>query len=61
MPTFLTALLVILVFYSTLHLLPASGRVSDTLVLPSGPTKLILFDSLAARRAEPLLERADAS
>jgi peptide/nickel transport system permease protein len=45
-PTFLTALLAILLFYSTLHLLPASGRVSDTLVLPSGPTKLLLIDSL---------------
>jgi peptide/nickel transport system permease protein len=45
-PTFLTALLAILLFYSTLHLLPASGRVSDTLVLPSGPTKLLLLDSL---------------
>jgi peptide/nickel transport system permease protein len=45
-PTFLTALLAILLFYSTLHLLPASGRVSDTLVLPGGPTKLLLLDSL---------------
>jgi peptide/nickel transport system permease protein len=45
-PTFLTALVAILLFYSTLHLLPASGRVSDTLVLPSGPTKLLLIDSL---------------
>jgi peptide/nickel transport system permease protein len=45
-PTFLTALLAILLFYSTLHLLPASGRVSDTLVVPNGPTKLLLVDSL---------------
>jgi peptide/nickel transport system permease protein len=45
-PTFLTALLAILLFYSTLHLLPASGRVSDTLVVPSGPTKLLLVDSI---------------
>jgi peptide/nickel transport system permease protein len=45
-PTFLTALLAILLFYSSLHLLPASGRVSDTLVLPGGPTKLLLLDSL---------------
>jgi peptide/nickel transport system permease protein len=45
-PTFLTALLAILLFYSTLHLLPSSGRVSDTLALPSGPTKLLLLDSL---------------
>jgi peptide/nickel transport system permease protein len=45
-PTFLTALLAILLFYSTLHLLPASGRVGDTLVLPNGPTKLVLVDSI---------------
>jgi peptide/nickel transport system permease protein len=45
-PTFLAGLVAILVFYSGLHLLPASGRVSDTLVLPDGPTKLLLVDSL---------------
>jgi peptide/nickel transport system permease protein len=45
-PAFLTGLLAIVVFYSGLHLLPASGRVSDTLVLPGGPTKLLLVDSL---------------
>ena len=45
-PAFLTALLLILVFYSGLHWLPASGRVTDTLVLPDGPTKLLLVDSL---------------
>jgi peptide/nickel transport system permease protein len=45
-PTFLTALLLIIVFYSKLHLLPASGRVDDTLVLPNGPTKLLLVDSI---------------
>jgi peptide/nickel transport system permease protein len=45
-PTFLTGLLAILVFYSTLHLLPASGRVDDTLVVPAGPTKLLLIDSI---------------
>jgi peptide/nickel transport system permease protein len=45
-PAFLTGLLAIVVFYSGLHLLPASGRVSDTLVLPDGPTKLLLVDSL---------------
>jgi peptide/nickel transport system permease protein len=45
-PTFLTALLAILLLYSTLHLLPASGRVDDTLVVPDGPTKLLLLDSV---------------
>jgi peptide/nickel transport system permease protein len=36
----------IVVFYSNLHLLPSSGRVDDTLVLPVGPTKLLLIDSI---------------
>lgn len=46
MPSFLLALLAILLLYSTLHLLPASGRLSDTLTAPTGPTKLVLVDSL---------------
>jgi peptide/nickel transport system permease protein len=47
-PGFLVGLLAILVFYSGLGILPASGRVTDTLVLPDGPTGLLLFDSLVA-------------
>lgn len=46
MPSFLLALLGILLLYSTLHLFPASGRLSDTLRAPSGPTRLLLLDSL---------------
>lgn len=45
-PTFLSALLLILLLYSTLHLLPASGRVGDTLVVPQGPTKLLVVDAI---------------
>ena len=45
-PTFLMALLMIILLYSKLHLLPASGRVDDTLAIPNGPTKLLLVDSL---------------
>lgn len=45
-PAFLVGLIAILVFYSGLHLLPASGRVDDSLVLPGGPTNLLLVDSL---------------
>jgi len=45
-PAFLTGLLLILLFYSTLHLLPASGRVDDTLVVPTGPTKILLIDAI---------------
>jgi peptide/nickel transport system permease protein len=45
-PTFLLALLLIVLFYSKLHLLPSSGRVDDTLSVPDGPTKLLLLDSL---------------
>ena len=47
-PGFLVALLAILVFYSGLGILPAGGRVTDTLVLPDGPTGMLLFDSLVA-------------
>jgi peptide/nickel transport system permease protein len=47
-PGFLVALLAILVFYSGLGLLPAGGRVTDTLVLPDGPTGMLLFDSFVA-------------
>jgi peptide/nickel transport system permease protein len=46
LPGFLVALVAILVFYSLLGVLPASGRVTDTLVLPDGPTHLLLVDSL---------------
>lgn len=45
-PSFLTALLAILLFYSLLHLLPATGRLDDTLTAPGGPTGLLLVDSL---------------
>ncbi|MDX6689926.1 MAG: peptide/nickel transport system permease protein [Solirubrobacteraceae bacterium] len=45
-PSFLAGLLAVLVFYSVLHVLPASGRVDDSLVVPDGPTKLLLVDSL---------------
>jgi peptide/nickel transport system permease protein len=45
-PTFLAALVAIIVFYSGLHWLPASGRIDDTLVAPDGPTKLLLIDSI---------------
>lgn len=46
LPTFLSALLLIILLYSTLHLLPASGRVGDTLAVPAGPTKILLLDAL---------------
>jgi peptide/nickel transport system permease protein len=52
-PGFLVALVAILVFYSGLHLLPASGRVDDIYLLPDGPTKLLLVDSLL--HADPSL------
>jgi peptide/nickel transport system permease protein len=45
-PTFLLALLLIVLFYSKLHLLPSSGRLDDTLAVPNGPTKLLLVDSI---------------
>jgi peptide/nickel transport system permease protein len=48
LPGFLVALLAILVFYSWLGVLPASGRVTDTLVLPDGPSGMLLLDALLA-------------
>jgi peptide/nickel transport system permease protein len=45
-PSFLVALLAILLFYSALHLLPASGRVDDKFIITDGPTRLLLVDSL---------------
>jgi peptide/nickel transport system permease protein len=44
-PGFLVALLAILLFYSTLGVLPASGRVDDKFVIEDGPTGLLLIDS----------------
>jgi len=46
LPSFLSALLLILLFYSTLHLLPSAGRIDDTLAAPSGPTKILFLDAL---------------
>ncbi|MDQ1605578.1 MAG: peptide/nickel transport system permease protein [Actinomycetota bacterium] len=46
LPTFLVGLLGIVVFYSTLHVLPASGRIDDTLAIPHGPTGLYVPDAL---------------
>jgi peptide/nickel transport system permease protein len=45
-PSFLVALLAILLFYSALHLLPASGRVDSKFIIEDGPTRLLLIDSL---------------
>lgn len=50
-PSFLLGLLLILALYSGLHLLPASGRVDDTLVTPTGSTGLLLVDAIL--HAEP--------
>jgi peptide/nickel transport system permease protein len=45
-PPFLTALVLILIFYSALHVLPASGWVDDTLHVPGGPTGMPVVDGL---------------
>jgi peptide/nickel transport system permease protein len=45
-PSFLVALLAILLFYSALHLLPASGRIDDKFIITDGPTRLLLVDSV---------------
>ena len=46
-PTFLLAILGILLFYSKLHLLPATGQTSYQNT-PTGPTGFLLIDSLIA-------------
>jgi peptide/nickel transport system permease protein len=45
-PPFLTGLALILLFYTGLHLLPASGWVDDQLAVPSGPTGMPVVDGL---------------
>lgn len=45
-PGFLIGLLLILLFYSALGLLPASGRIDDKFIIEDGPTGLLLIDSL---------------
>lgn len=45
-PAFLTGLLLIVVFYSWLGWLPASGRVGDNFVVPDGPTNFLVIDSI---------------
>jgi peptide/nickel transport system permease protein len=53
LPVFLVGLLGIVVFYSTLGLLPASGRIDDTLAYPQGPTGLFVPDALL--HADPVM------
>lgn len=53
LPTFLVGLLGIVVFYSTLRWLPASGRIDDTLAIPQGPTGLYVPDAIL--HADPVM------
>jgi peptide/nickel transport system permease protein len=53
LPTFLVGLLGIVVFYSTLGWLPASGRIDDTLAIPQGPTGLYVPDAIL--HADPVM------
>jgi len=48
-PVYLTALLGIILFYGTLHWLPDTGQTSYANA-PTGPTGLLIFDSLVAGR-----------
>jgi peptide/nickel transport system permease protein len=45
-PSFLVALLAILLFYSALGILPSSGRVDSNFIIEDGPTRFLLLDSL---------------
>jgi peptide/nickel transport system permease protein len=53
LPTFLVGLLGVVVFYSVLGVLPASGRIDDTLAIPQGPTGLYVPDALL--HADPVM------
>src|SRR5204863_160179 len=53
LPIFLVGLLGIVVFYSALGWLPASGRIDDTLAYPDGPTGLFVPDALL--HADPVM------
>jgi peptide/nickel transport system permease protein len=54
LPVFLLSFAGILLLYSRLGVLPASGRISDTLDPPGGPTRLLLVDSLLRARLDVL-------
>ncbi len=54
-PTFLLALLAVLLFYSTLHWLPATGRISVDNP-PTGPTGLLTVDGLLHGRLDATVD-----
>lgn len=45
-PPFLLALGFLMLFYSHWHILPSSGRLSPSIVPPTGPTRLLVADGL---------------
>ena len=51
-PTFLLALLLLIVFYAQLRWFPGSGRISADLEAPTGPTGLLTVDGLLAGRLD---------
>jgi peptide/nickel transport system permease protein len=51
-PTFLLALLLLIVFYAELRWFPGSGRISPDLEAPTGPTGLLVVDGLLAGRLD---------
>jgi peptide/nickel transport system permease protein len=55
-PGFLLAILLLLAFYSGLHWLPGSGRLSSSITPPNGPTKLYVVDGLLHGRPDVTLD-----
>jgi peptide/nickel transport system permease protein len=55
-PGFLLAILLLLVFYSGLHWLPGSGRLSSSITPPSGPTKFYVVDGLLHGRLDVTID-----
>jgi peptide/nickel transport system permease protein len=51
-PTFLLALVLLVVLYAQLRLVPGSGRISAELEAPTGPTGLLTVDGLLAGRLD---------
>lgn len=51
-PTFLLGLVLLIVFYSRLHWLPGSGRLSTGIQAPTGPTGLLTVDGLLHGRLD---------
>lgn len=55
-PSFLLGLLALLLLYNRLGVIPGSGRLSDSIPAPGGPTGLLTVDGLLAGRPKVTLD-----